>query len=172
MRPRRDHVGHRDADPPLACSLLVDGLDAISWALLASAESPAKRARCWPRCGPPKTAPPSGPGDRRRVGRGRSETVSTSTLVGDLAVEVDLDEGIVRACLGTLARHGLPRDARGPFLTEAYVLTTLGRAMIAVIRAGRSGPERRSRPRASYQIQELPGRSTSTTTVHGSSPAA
>jgi hypothetical protein len=82
-------VGRRDADPPPACPLLVDGLDAISWALLASAgvnrQACALLASLWT----PRTAPISGKGDRRRVGRGRSETVSTSTLVGDLAAEVD-----------------------------------------------------------------------------------
>ena len=58
----------------------------------------------------------------------------TGWTVSQVAGEVPFDEGIVRACLGTISRHGLARDAHGPFSHEVYMLTTLGQALLAVMR--------------------------------------
>jgi hypothetical protein len=56
-------------------------------------------------------------------------------LLSELVNRLPLDDGVIRACCGTLARHGLARDTRGPFSTEAYDVTALGRAMLAVMGA-------------------------------------
>ena len=61
-------------------------------------------------------------------------------FVAELVDRVPLEDGIVRGCLGTIGRHGLARDSRGPFTGEAYELTGLGRVLLDLMRLSRTGP--------------------------------
>lgn len=69
-------------------------------------------------------------------------------LLSELVGRLSLEEATVRACIGTLVRHGLARDTRGPLSTEAYDETVLGRAVVAIMHGRRhrtSGVEVRPR---------------------------
>lgn len=80
--------------------------------------------------------------------------------VAELDDRVPLEDFMVRACLGTLSRHGLARDVRGPYTPEAFELTTFGRTMLELIRlSGRPSLPPRPQSKPTRLVDQLRGTS-------------
>jgi hypothetical protein len=60
-------------------------------------------------------------------------------LVSELADVVELQEGVILSCIGTITRHGLGRSLAGMGGSSSYGLTDLGRAVLAVIQPPEPG---------------------------------
>lgn len=65
--------------------------------------------------------------------RAPAQEPKNAWMVYELVDALGLNEGMVRSLVGTFVRHGLARDARGPYTPETYEVTVLGRALATAI---------------------------------------